>query len=658
MTLPSDVRSMAQDEALPARKILYKYIRFSSIQQARGLSFARQNERLEKYAKDNGFEVNDSLDLRDFAKSGFHGINKEIDQGLGRFIAAIDKGLIPTDGTAYLAVEQFDRISREDIDKAQDLFKSILRKNVNVITLMDGRIYTKKSLSNFMEVLYSLFLMEQAHQESLKKSDRIKGAYTNKIKLLHERVKDQKEALTAWKKNKSVEKPVFEPLINEIQFSSQVPEWIDQRIEIINGRKFRKFVVNEEKAKIIRYALSLLNDDNGYMNVSQQLNKEQIPRIDFVTRRQRSTRKDIWTNSAVNNFVNSDSIFGELAIYDNVFVDKEFEYEGIATSKKVMKRTHVVNIPNYYPQVVDKKLIMGLRARAQSKKKGRVAGRTTNDNLFQNLFFCGKCGDSMHMKQTKRITKKETYVRKYLACYSAVHGACDAKMIPYNDVKREIIKYLVMPFNENLLGGATKVIVESRNEMMIELEGEIKSIEDQIEAYTKEIKNNKSIKPSIAFSLLSELEADKDYRILQLKEHQIQKDIVVDSLEAEPVSQFDITTKNGRTAFKIAVKQRYAGFILFTSDQVVMIMQKRGGAGFFKINVINRRGKPIEPVRTASTMKLFEDMLKHIRELAKTYKEGKPYEIIRAYKSNDIRMFDEKYKDRGLPQPLSYKRGE
>lgn len=387
MTLPSDVRSIAQDEALPARKILYKYIRFSSIQQARGLSFARQNERLEKYAKDNGFEVNDSLDLRDFAKSGFHGINKEIDQGLGRFIAAIDKGLIPTDGTAYLAVEQFDRISREDIDKAQDLFKSILRKNVNVITLMDGRIYTKKSLSNFMEVLYSFFLMEQAHQESLKKSDRIKGAYTNKIKLLHERVKDQKEALTAWKKNKSVEKPVFEPLINEIQFSSQVPEWIDQRIEIINGRKFRKFVVNEEKAKIIRYALSLLNDDNGYMNVSQQLNKEQIPRIDFVTRRQRSTRKDIWTNSAVNNFVNSDSIFGELAIYDNVFVDKEFEYEGIATSKKVMKRTHVVNIPNYYPQVVDKKLIMGLRARAQSKKKGRVAGRTTNDNLFQNLFF-------------------------------------------------------------------------------------------------------------------------------------------------------------------------------------------------------------------------------------------------------------------------------
>lgn len=658
MTSPNEARSMAQDDALPARKILYKYIRFSSIQQARGSSFARQNERLEKYAKENGFEVNDSLDLRDFAKSGFHGINKEIDQGLGRFIAAIDKGLIPTDGTAYLAVEQFDRISREDIDKAQDLFKSILRKNVNVITLMDGRIYTKKSLSNFMEVLYSLFLMEQAHQESLKKSDRIKGAYTNKIKRLHERVKEQKEELAAWEKNPTGKRPELEPLINEIQFSSQVPEWIDQKIEIISGRKFRKFVVNEEKAKIIRYALSLLNDDNGYMNVSQRLNDEQIPRIDFVTRRQRSTRKNIWTNSAVNNFVNSDSIFGELAIHDNQFVDKEFDYEGIATSKKVMTRTHVVNIPNYYPAVVDKKLIMGLRARANSKKKGRVAGRSTNDNLFQNMLFCGKCGDSMHMKQSKRTTNKGTYVRKYLACYSAVHNACDAKMIPYGDVEREIIKYLIMPFDENQLDGAAKVVNESRNAKMLELEGEIKAIEDRIEEFTKEIKKNKSLKPAIALSLLSEMETDKDFKILQLKELQEQKDTIIDSLGAKPVGNFDLDTEDGRVSFKIAVKQRYAGFVLFTSDQVVMVMHKRGGSEFFKIQVINRRGKPIAPERTADTMTLFQNMLNHIKELAKTYKEGKLYEIIKAYKTNDITLFEEDYKNRGSEQPTTYKRGE
>lgn len=201
---PSEQPTNGRHNPLPARKILYKYIRFSSIQQANGSSFARQNARLDKYAAENGFEVDDSFDLKDFAKSGFHGINKEPDQGLGRFMLAIDKGLIPTDGSAYLAVEQFDRISREDIDKAQETYKAILRKNVNIITLMDGRIYTKKSLSNFMEVVFSLFLMEQAHQESLKKSERIKGAYVNKLKKLKELAAEQKEILEEWEKTSLV----------------------------------------------------------------------------------------------------------------------------------------------------------------------------------------------------------------------------------------------------------------------------------------------------------------------------------------------------------------------------------------------------------------------------------------------------------------------
>lgn len=645
------------DEQTPSpKKTLYKYIRFSSIQQAKGSSFARQNARLEKYAEENGFEINDSLDLKDFAKSGFHGINKEVDQGLGRFILAIEKGLIPTDGTAYLAVEQFDRISREDIDKAQELFKSILRKNVNVITLMDGRIYTKKSLSNFMEVLYSLFLMEQAHQESLKKSDRIKGAYVNKIKRLKELAQEQKQSLADWEKNKAGDKPVLDPLINQVQFSSQIPIWIDQQIEVIGGRKFKRFVVNEEKAKIVRYALSLLNDDNGYMNVSAQLNREGIPRLDFAQKRNRSTRVNIWTNRAVNEFVNSDAIFGDLSLHNNFYVDKDIEFEGVTSTKKVGTRTHVENIANYYPAIVDKKLIMGLRARANSKKKGRVAGRSTTNNLFQNMLFCGKCGDSMHLIQSKRETKKGTYQRFYLVCYAARHKACDAKMLPYEEVEKQITKYLVMPFNENKLSNTGKLINESRDNKILELHGEIKEIEDQIDEYTKAAARNKSLKPSIVFSMLASMESDKDFKIHQLKELELQRDKLLDSLEAKDVSQFDLNDDKGRTAFKIAVKQRYAGFILFSDDHVVMIMHRSGGAGFFKIELRNRYGKVIEPKRTMNTMGLFENKLQEIKKLAETYKEGKFYEIIKAYKATQIEVFEDEYINRGIEQPIAYER--
>lgn len=627
---------------LPARKILYKYIRFSSIQQAKGSSFARQNARLDKYAEENGFEIDDSFDLRDFAKSGFHGINKEIDQGLGRFIAAIDKGLIPTDGSAYLAVEQFDRISREDIDKAQDLFKSILRKNVNIITLMDGRIYTKKSLSNFMEVLYSLFLMEQAHQESLKKSDRIKGAYANKVKKLKELAAEQKESIEEWSKSNSGKKPELEPLINQIQFSSQVPCWIDQKIEIIGGRKFRKFVINEEKAKIIRYALSLLSDENGYMNVSAQLNEEGIPRIDFNSNRKRSTRKDIWTNRAINEFVNSDAIFGDLSLHENFFAEKEFDYDGVTASKKVSKRIHIENIPNYYPAVVDKKLIMGLRARANSKKKGRVAGRSTTNNLFQNMLFCGRCGDSMHLLQSKRTTKKGTYQRFYVACYAARHKACTAKMFPYEQLEEQLVKYLINPVNTAELNDEGKVIEAKRQEKLIVLKGEIEEIQKRIDEFRAELKNNKHIKLSVASSIISEFENDKAFKQSKIAELEEQTEKLHEALQVGDISNFDLENDKGRNGFKVAIKQRYAGFIVFTNEQIIFALEKTGATTIFKIENKSRWGTKIKPENGDIFSKQME-VIKFLREKAESYKEGKLYEMIQTFKATNIDIFEGQY---------------
>lgn len=640
------------------RKVIYKYIRFSSIQQAKGSSFARQNERIDKYAKENGFEVNDSFKLQDLGKSGFHGLNKEIDQGLGRFILAIDEGLIPTDGTSYLAIEQFDRLSRESINKAKATLESILEKNVNVITLMDGRIYTKDSLNNFMEVLYSLFLMEQAHQESKKKSDRIKGSYAIKIKKLKELAEEQKEALAEWEKKKTGEKP--EALINQVQFSSQVPFWIDQKIEVIGGRKFRKFVINEEKGKIIQYALSLLNDDNGYMNVASRLNAEGIPRIDFASNRKRSTRKDIWTNRAVNEFVNNDSIFGDLALHHNFFADSEYVIKGekeIKATKKVVKREHIENIPNYYPSLIDKKMVMGLRARANAKKKGRVAGRTTTNNLFQNLLYCGKCGDSLHLHQTKRETKKGTYQRYYLVCYSKKHKACDAKMISYPEVEKALVKYLVMPSEgSGEISAEAKKIIKSRDDKILELEGEVKILEDKIQQTQKTMLQG-NIPMDVVLSVLTQLNSDKEFKLHKIVELNADKEKLVSAMNSTP-SKHDITNDDGRKAFKLAVKQMYAGFFLFTSDQFIITIQNYGGAGFFNFDVMNRRGKKIEAEQTVSPMKAFEEKMKYLKSICGSYREGKLYDIVKGYKMNNLEIFEDDYKNRSLPLPSSYQRGE
>lgn len=148
------------------RKVLYPYIRFSKDEQKHGTSYERQMDKIEKYAAENDFVIDDTLNLKDLGLSAFKGKHK--DKGaLGGFIKAIEKKSIPVDGSSYLCIEQFDRLSREDVDTAYQLFRSILKANVNIITLMDKRIYTKESLNDMMSIIYSIMLMSQANVESV-----------------------------------------------------------------------------------------------------------------------------------------------------------------------------------------------------------------------------------------------------------------------------------------------------------------------------------------------------------------------------------------------------------------------------------------------------------------------------------------------------------
>jgi DNA invertase Pin-like site-specific DNA recombinase len=167
------------------QKILIPYIRFSSEEQGKGASYQRQIDRVEKYASENGFTLRDEDFYKDLGKSAFSG--KHVSHGaLGKFLTAIESKAIPTNGSIFLCIEQIDRLSRQDIDTASTIFKSILRNNVNIITLMDNKIYTKQSLNNFMDIMYSLFLMEQAHIESLKKSERILNVFDQRRKKINQ----------------------------------------------------------------------------------------------------------------------------------------------------------------------------------------------------------------------------------------------------------------------------------------------------------------------------------------------------------------------------------------------------------------------------------------------------------------------------------------
>jgi len=91
------------------KPLLYSYIRFSTIEQAKGQSLNRQLSFAKEVAKEKGLELDDSLSMRDMGLSAFHKTN--ITRGaLGIFLAAVEQGKVPAG--SILVLESLDRIFR------------------------------------------------------------------------------------------------------------------------------------------------------------------------------------------------------------------------------------------------------------------------------------------------------------------------------------------------------------------------------------------------------------------------------------------------------------------------------------------------------------------------------------------------------------------
>ncbi|MCF2228614.1 recombinase family protein [Enterobacter cloacae] len=149
---------------------LYSYQRWSSAVQSDGTTKARQTFAAEEYAKSNDLEV---VEIVDAGISGFKSVNSK-SGALSKFLEAVDEGLIPNN--AYLFVESLDRITRDEIDVALELFMGILRRGITIVTGMDNKVYTHAGIKgNPIDLLTSIILFTRAHEESKTKQNRTNG---------------------------------------------------------------------------------------------------------------------------------------------------------------------------------------------------------------------------------------------------------------------------------------------------------------------------------------------------------------------------------------------------------------------------------------------------------------------------------------------------
>ena len=268
------------------------YLRYSTKKQAIGGSEARQLEWAEQYCSDNDLLLVDSYkDLGISAHRGKH--SKE--GKLADLIKDCQSGKIPK-GYA-LIVENFDRLSREEVPVALQRFLTLINDyELEIHTLDDKRVYSPGKI-DLTELIISIVIMGRAHSESARKSVLVSKA---------------------WKRTRDLGKAHSKPGKNPL---GCFPKWLDWDSEK------QVWLEKVEAVATIKYIFELVIDTGiGRYQIAQRLNHEEVPVI--------SNRAKIWSAPMVKDITNNRSLLGE-------WIPQR-------TNDKDAKV-----VLNYYPQVVD-----------------------------------------------------------------------------------------------------------------------------------------------------------------------------------------------------------------------------------------------------------------------------------------------------------------
>ncbi len=492
-------------------KIIYPYIRFSSKQQSGGSSLQRQWQDILKYAEDNEYTVNHSLKLEDLGLSAYKA--DHIKKGsLGGFLEALKAGAIENDGSAYLCIEQIDRLSRQSLDDAYQLFREILKANVNIITLMDNKIYTKESLNDFMSIMYSKMLMDQANKESFFKSERILKSFDKKIDKLNDGKK--------------------------IQFVGMFPGWIDNK----GTRDETNFIIND-KAKIVQRAFKMYISGTSMGDIARIFNNE---KIDPVSRNRHKNFTNTWSSAKVCYMLNSRCVIGDL----------------------IIKKTGDV-FENYYPPIIsidDFDVVQDMR---KTKKTKKYSGRKSI-NIFTGKIFCSGCGQKYYFETDDKMTKKGRTLYYMLKCQGRRVLGCKSKSIKYDDFISSTPNMFGMISEKKDNSKPIKVLKEKISEIALETK-KIKNRMNEIEKLNDD--DNYELDFTIYLkesSKLQKLVKINDTRIAGFKVN------IARLSSDNKLDNFDKTDPTSITKAKRFINENFAGFIISSDSKACTALYNDG----------------------------------------------------------------------------------
>lgn len=344
------------------------YARFSKADQVKGHTVERQTDHARLVCTERNLTTTPSLIFIEKGKSAFSGANRAKGSLLANLEIEIKAG---AHVGRTLVVEHLDRISRQGWQEVLDFLRSCSDNGVSVATWDGSRHYPAGQPVSMIEVIEIILKSELSHEESDKKSKRIRKSFAAK--------REAAEAGTG-------------KLI-----ASRPPSWIRR---IPGG-----YELIEEHAAVLREAHRLCQAGHGTAMIAKIFNERGVP-----TWREESNG---WHESYIGRMLTMRTAIGEYVSTNHG--TRILDYYPRAITVEEYNRTQAARAKRAVPSA------RGRRGTAQT-------------NLLQGIARCSHCGGMMNMKPGQAIGTKvknrpglNGTVRSYLKCVNSVRRLTDAQ---------------------------------------------------------------------------------------------------------------------------------------------------------------------------------------------------------------------------------------
>ena len=290
------------------------------------------------------------------ANPGLGGTSKRL---LAAFIKAIETGEVKAGDV--LLVEAIDRLGRKGIRPTQKLVNTILDGGIDIAILSPvEKVYKASDTNDLGGAIELAAFAYQAYVYSENLSYRIKGAYHDKRKKLADGN-------------------------SEVRISRHTPAWLTLR--------GNAYIVDEEKANIVRYVFKRAIDGLGAHRLSAELNEKKMVSPGHSGR---------WNTTYLRQLIRQRTVLGE--------------YQPHAMDENNKRRPIGEVLPNYYPRIIDDATWEKANAALDNRVQERCEPKEFI-NIFAGLMWNGIDDSACHIYQfqQRRADGRKVVYRRFIS---------------------------------------------------------------------------------------------------------------------------------------------------------------------------------------------------------------------------------------------------